>query len=43
MTAWARSQRPGLDADFALYDGSPMDLRTRVRMTIVNGQVRYEG
>lgn len=36
------SLKPGKDADVALYDGHPMDTRTRVKQVYVNGQLAYE-
>ena len=35
------SLKPGKDADVALYDGHPMDTRTRVKQVYVNGQLAY--
>ncbi len=32
----------GKDADIVLFDGHPLELRTKVRMTIINGNVVYE-
>lgn len=33
------SLEPGKDADFALYDGDPLDVRSRVREVYVDGQL----
>lgn len=36
------SLRPGKDADLALFDGSPLDIGARLRMTIINGGIVYQ-
>lgn len=33
---------PGKDADLALWDGSPLEIKSSVRYTLVNGQVVYD-
>lgn len=35
------SLKQGKDADFALFDGSPLRLETRVHATVMNGQIVY--
>lgn len=35
--------RRGLDADIVVYDGHPLDVRTRVLMTVINGRIVYGG
>ncbi|HIQ62973.1 MAG TPA: amidohydrolase [Candidatus Avichristensenella intestinipullorum] len=37
------SLEPGKDADFALYDGHPLDARSHVRQVYVNGELVSEG
>lgn len=37
------SLEPGKDADIVLKGGEPLDPRTRVEMTIVNGRIVYDG
>ena len=32
---------PGKDADVVVWDGDPLDARTNVRITFVNGEVAY--
>ena len=32
---------PGKDADIVVWDGDPLDARTSVRLTLVNGEVAY--
>ena len=32
---------PGKDADIVVWDGDPLDARTNVRLTFVNGEVAY--
>lgn len=36
------SIEPGKDADFAIFDGDPLDVRTRTAMTIIGGRVVWE-
>jgi imidazolonepropionase-like amidohydrolase len=36
------SLKAGKDADIALYDGHPLDTRTRVKQVYVNGELAYE-
>lgn len=36
------SLTPGKEADFALYEGHPLDVRVRVRKVFVRGEVAYE-
>ena len=36
------SIEPGKDADLVIMDGHPFDLKSRVRFTIINGNVVYE-
>ncbi len=36
------SIEPGKDADFAIWSGHPLDLKNRVEMTIIEGQVVYK-
>lgn len=36
------SLHPGKDADLALFDGSPLETATRLRMTVLNGGIVYE-
>lgn len=35
------SLESGKDADFAVWSGDPLDPRSRVEMTVVNGSIRY--
>ncbi|MHB1315878.1 MAG: amidohydrolase [Christensenellales bacterium] len=35
------SLRPGKDADIAVFDGNPLDYRTKTLMTLVSGQIAY--
>ncbi|MDR1263725.1 MAG: amidohydrolase [Oscillospiraceae bacterium] len=37
------SLEPGKEADFALYDGDPLDTRTRVKQVYVRGLLAHEG
>ncbi len=37
------SLKAGLDADIVVYDGHPLDVRTRVLMTVINGRIVYGG
>lgn len=32
----------GYDADFAIFDGDPLDLNSKVNFTIINGQIVYQ-
>jgi len=36
------SLEPGKDADIAIFDGNPMEVFTRTRYTIIDGQVAYD-
>lgn len=36
------SLTPGKDADLALYDGHPLDMRSKVRFVLINGQTVVE-
>ena len=36
------SLAPGKDADLAMYDGTPLDARTKASLVVVNGEVVYE-
>ena len=36
------SIRVGKDADFAIFDGDPLEIKTTVRLTVVNGRRAYE-
>ena len=31
------------DADFAIFNGFPLDFMTRITYTIINGQIVYQG
>ena len=35
------SLKVGKDADLAVFDGSPLQLDTRVRLTVISGRVVY--
>ena len=35
------SLKPGKDADIAIFDGDPLDFRTKTLMTLVSGQIAY--
>ncbi|HPJ22952.1 MAG TPA: amidohydrolase [Clostridia bacterium] len=37
------SLEPGKDADIAVFDGNPLEIRTNVLATIINGEVVHEG
>ncbi|HJA69157.1 MAG TPA: amidohydrolase [Firmicutes bacterium] len=37
------SLKPGLDADIVVFDGHPLDVRTKVSMTIIDGNIVYGG
>lgn len=37
------SLKTGLDADIVIFDGHPLDVRTKVRMTIIDGDIVYGG
>jgi imidazolonepropionase-like amidohydrolase len=31
----------GYDADIVVYDGNPLEVKTKVMLTIINGEVVY--
>lgn len=35
--------REGYDADIAVFDGNPLDLNSKVIITLINGQIAYRG
>ncbi len=35
------SIEPGKDADIVVFDGDPLDLRSRVKLVLVNGEIAY--
>lgn len=37
------SLEPGKDADIAIFDGHPLEVMTKVKITVINGNVVYEG
>ncbi len=36
------SLKPGKDADLAIFDGNPLELKTRLRFTIINGEIVWQ-
>ena len=42
LDAQVGSLAPGKDADLVMYDGDPLDCRSSVVTTVVNGEVVYE-
>ena len=36
------SIEPGKDADIVIFDGDPLEIATKVRMTFINGEIVYE-